>query len=54
MDPMKLHNVRDTLNPKVDGYSWKSLWINVDFPPPEGPDMTTGLLSTEVVSRLWR
>lgn len=35
-------NGRETENPKVSGYSAKSLLSNVDFPVPEGPDTTTG------------
>ena len=33
---------RETENPKVEGYAAKSLLRMVDFPEPEGPDMTIG------------
>lgn len=50
-------DLRDTLNPNDEGYSRKSLWINVDLPPPDGPDITTGLLSVAASifkDRSWR
>lgn len=38
-------NVRETLKPKVLGYSRKRRSRSVDLPPPEGPDTTIVLLS---------
>lgn len=35
-------NERETENPNVEGYAAKSLLRIVDFPEPEGPDMTIG------------
>lgn len=43
-----MFNLRDTLKPKVKGYSPNSFSIRVDLPLPDGPDRTMGLLSTEV------
>lgn len=38
----KQGNERETENPNVEGYAAKSLLRIVDFPEPEGPDMTIG------------
>jgi hypothetical protein len=46
--PVLRGNIRDTLNPKVDGYSWNKRLSNVDFPLPEGPEMTMVLLSAAI------
>ena len=40
-------DLRDTLKPKVEGWSLNNLLINVDLPLPDGPEITMGLLSSE-------
>ena len=36
-------DLRETENPNVSGCLAKSLFSNVDFPDPEGPETTIGL-----------
>ena len=41
--------LRETLNPKVSGYSLNKRFNNVDLPDPEGPEMTKNLAAVCIV-----